>query len=361
VLTSEVDDPMEIANADGHPGVRSLYRGVAQHSFVATYVFDTSAGSIGVAVTTAARYDAIDASGWAQPVHFLQLRNFSFWVLTFLLVVGALHTFSYFSPLAETYPGTLVGAAAWFVVYGLLVARIIHRLDRYSPVPGKLRVVALLIGGIVSTFAEAVFSNDAIISIVTKTAGISFSNDWGAAFAAPISEELAKGLAVVLLIDVGAGAVYLVGRSAQSARRVLGSILILSSIVLHFVGDALPALSNNEPSLLYLGYLLASAITVAVFVKVYRMAAVTEQQWMRDVLDPEVVIGTITGDELDAIVATRRVRRRYLKSVGGRHERRCASHVLEASRDLADKIARDRNDDSPTVEHARSEITRVRA
>jgi hypothetical protein len=106
-----------------------------------------------------------------------------------------------------------------------------------------------------------------------------------------------------------------------------------------------------------LGY---SAVITVIFVAFYRMTLPPEQQTMRDVLQPEVDAGVITDEELEALVARYRVRRRFIKAAGGRRQRRARKHVLEATHDLADELATARGAETDEVQHARAEITRMR-
>jgi len=150
----------------------------------------------------AARYQAIEQSGWGRGVKLIQPRNFTFWVMTFVFIAGFLNLLLEFGPNIEAYSTPITQGVVWFAVYGLAIAWIINRLDRYSPIPGKVRLLAFLWGGVAATFALAIHYNQAIFAILTKTGGISFSHDWRAALSAPISEEIAKGLAVVVLIGI---------------------------------------------------------------------------------------------------------------------------------------------------------------
>lgn len=376
-----------------------------------------------------ARYQAIESSGWGHEPKLFQPRNFTFWVMAFLFVAGGFNLYLSFAPGLDAYTTSITQGVVWFTVYGLVIAWIIDRLDRYSPIPGKIRLVAFLWGGVVGTFALAVHYNDAIFSILAKTQGGSFRNDWGPGFAAPISEEVAKGLAVVILIGVaprvirtatdglivgafsglgfqvfedvlyvvqstaagfgqseaglataqqrtvlgftghwmwsgifGAGIVYLLGRPMQPARRGLGIGLMVLPIVGHFLWNATTPIAGDPPFAALLAIMLAFSVVIAViFVAVYRMTVPVEQQQMRDVLEPEVRAGVISGEELDALVSRRKPRKELIDSAGDRDEKRRREHVLEATRDLADEIAAARGADTDDVEHARAEIARVRA
>lgn len=371
----------------------------------------------------AARRAVIDESGWGATFRFLQPHNFTFWVVGFLFLSGALLTFNGFQAAASAYTESFAQGTAWFGLFTLLFLWIFARLDRYSSIPAKAKVVAFLFSGLVSTFAMAALNNDAFRSILGKAFGLDFEQVWSAGLTAPWSEEIVKLLPVILLIGLaprvmrcafdgliigaisglafqvfedvaytygsaaanfgqaeygvstlglrtvlgltghwtwsavaGAGLIYLLGRPAESPRRWFGVALILSSVVLHGVWDSLGGLTGGAEWTIAL-YLPLTIVNLTVFVLVYRYTVVKERAWARALLADEVDRGVITADELDAAVGSRKARRRYVKSTD--HHRR-TKHVLVATNDLADEIALAYAVDTPTVDHAREEIARLR-
>jgi protease PrsW len=100
-----------------------------------------------------------------------------------------------------------------------------------------------------------------------------------------------------------------------------------------------------------------SPVSAASFIVVYRHTVAKEHDWARTLLAPEVDRGVITADELGASVDPRKQRKHFVRS---QPDHRRAKHVLEATRDLADEIAAAYAVDTPEVENARGEITRVR-
>ncbi len=150
----------------------------------------------------AARRAVIDASGWGARFRVIQPRNFTFWVMVFLFVSGASLTYQGFRSAAEAYTDSFAQGFAWFAAFALLFLWLFARLDRYSSIPAKAKVVAFLFSGLVSTFAMAAINNDAFRSILAKTVGIDFMLTWSAGLTAPWSEEIVKMLPVVLLIGL---------------------------------------------------------------------------------------------------------------------------------------------------------------
>ena len=371
----------------------------------------------------ASRRAVIDESGWGAKFHVIQPRNFTFWVMAFLFVVGGTLTVRGFVASGKAYTDAVSLGIAWFGAFALLFLWIFHRLDRYSSIPAKAKIVAFLFAGLVTTFGMAAINNDAFRSILHKTQGTDFWLDWSAGLTAPWSEEIVKALPVILLIGlaprimrsafdgliigaisglafqvfedvaytwgsaasnfgeakygtttlmfrtilstghwawsgvVGAGVIYLVGRPSEKPRRVLGVVLILSSMLFHFLWDSIGAITGGATWAIGL-YLPYSIVNLLVFIWVYRHTVTRERDWARALLAPEVDLGVITADELDAAVGTRKARKHFVKT---QKSQRSAKHVLDATRDLADEIAAAYAVDTEDVVHARQEVARVRA
>ena len=150
----------------------------------------------------AARRAVIDESGWGAPFRFIQVRNFTFWVVVLLFVSGASFTYRGFGPSASAYTDSFAEGTVWFGIFTILFLWLFSRLDRYSSIPAKAKVVAFLFSGLVSTFAMAAINNDAFRSILAKTISLEFMQVWSAGATAPWSEEIVKMLPVVLMIGL---------------------------------------------------------------------------------------------------------------------------------------------------------------
>jgi protease PrsW len=143
---------------------------------------------------------AIEQSGWGAKFRLFQPHNLAFWVYSVLVIAGAFVLRGQVSIALAAYSGALF---AGLISFGLLAAAylwFIHREDRYTTVPPKLAAAGFLWGAVGATGAFALLANDAVMSLYAKTFGASFAFDWGAALAAPIDEELAKGAGVLLLL-----------------------------------------------------------------------------------------------------------------------------------------------------------------
>jgi RsiW-degrading membrane proteinase PrsW (M82 family) len=371
-----------------------------------------------------ARRAAIAESGWGATFRIVQPRNLTFWVMVFLFVTGATMTLRGFTNSAQAYTQAFTTGTAWFAVFALVFLLLFARLDRYSSIPGKGKVLVFLFGGLVTTFGIAAINNNAFRSILLKLGGSDFALDWSAGLTAPWSEEIAKLMPVILMIGLaprvmrcaydglivgaisglafqvfenvayvyesaasnfgqasygtqtmitrtflgvighwtwsavcGAGLIYLIGRPAERPRRLLGAVLILSSMLFHFVWDALGALTGGATWSVGL-YVPLSLAILAVFIWTYRHTVPTERAWARAVLTPEVDLGVISGAEMEAAIGRRKDRKHFVKSQGD--HRRATKHVLEGTMDLADAVAASGGEDSPEVLHARAEIARLR-
>ena len=243
-------DRISITNADGVPGELAYLVGVDQAALIATFVFEPEGGGtkIGVEIevrgepaqlegvgrgvrpddrfhdlsacrpggelmtdtasrtvddsVVTARRAVIDESGWAAPFRFIQVHNFTFWVVVLLFVSGASQTYQGFSASAQAYTDSFAQGTVWFGLFAVLFLWLFSRLDRYSSIPAKAKVVAFLFSGLVSTFAMAAINNDAFRSILAKVVSLEFMQVWSAGATAPWSEEIVKLLPVVLMIGL---------------------------------------------------------------------------------------------------------------------------------------------------------------
>ncbi|WP_308198199.1 PrsW family glutamic-type intramembrane protease [Rhodococcus sp. ARC_M6] len=147
-----------------------------------------------------AQLAAIHNSGWGRSFTFYQPRSAAFWVYLMLVVSGAFKLFSMLSASAPAYADAITLSVVLFAVYGAIFWWFTHHMDRYSRQPVKLIVVAFLWGSFAATWAMAANANDAIISLYAKIFGQAWASDWGPGLTAPFTEEIAKGIGLLLLI-----------------------------------------------------------------------------------------------------------------------------------------------------------------
>ena len=151
---------------------------------------------------TATQRAAIADSGWGYAPKLVKPRNFSFWVIAFLLFLGGSALYLDTLVAIGAYQTEIVQGVAYFAVFGALILWIILRMDRFSKIPARVKVLVIFIGGLVSTFAMSLPYNDAFLVIWSKTQTSAFVLDWGAGATAPHSEEISKMIPLILMIGL---------------------------------------------------------------------------------------------------------------------------------------------------------------
>ena len=369
------------------------------------------------------RRRAIDQSGWGEKFHLVQPHNLAFWVYCLLVAAGVVVISGQVSIAAAAYSGALTSGIIAFGLLAVAYLWFIHYEDRYATIPAKLAAAGFIWGGLGAVGAFALLGNDAVMSLYSKTFGASFTFDWGAALAAPIDEELAKGAGVLLLLTLaprlirspfdglilgafvglgfqisenisyawigaansfgdlgatwstiigrtlasipshwmytgifGAGLIWFIGRPEVPARKGLGAGLMLSAMVMHGLWDASAAIAGDNAISIVPG--IVAFTLIGVFVWVYDNSASTEREWMRELMAPEVKLGVVTPDELDALAGSRSTLKTYVRS---QPSRRTARRVLEAETDLAHQIARDGAAETAAVQQTRAAVAQARA
>ncbi|MEU4689408.1 PrsW family intramembrane metalloprotease [Actinoplanes sp. NPDC023714] len=159
------------------------------------------------------------------------------------------------------------------------------------------------------------------------------------------------------------GIMWLLGRGPRP-HRLRGLLLMLAAMVAHGFWDDLGALGYlllGDAGVLVMMVLILPIADLLLLWLAFRLAVPQEQAWLREILAPEAESGLLTDAEVTAAAGGWRTRRRYRHAQHGHRERQRARHVLAAANDLAQEIAAARGRDSEGVEHARREITRLRA
>lgn len=163
-----------------------------------------------------------------------------------------------------------------------------------------------------------------------------------------------------------AGLVYVIGTVAQPRRVGRGLALIATAMLLHGLWDSAAALVGPlgaaAVSAMMLGLTVAALVALMLAI---RLGGTRERGYLRAILQPEVVDGTITEAELDAVAGDRRqrrhARRTALRSRPKGVSRRREKHVMKATLDLAHDLAAAGGGESRQVAHSRTEIARLRA
>lgn len=147
-----------------------------------------------------ARTDAIRNSGWGQSFRFAQPRNLAFWVYTVLVAIGVVIFTRYAYGQAPAYGQALVVATLLFTAYCALFWWFTQRIDRYAHQSWKLILVAFVWGAFAAPWALAANANTPMLEIWGKLFGQAWAADWGAGLTAPFTEEISKGIGILLLI-----------------------------------------------------------------------------------------------------------------------------------------------------------------
>ncbi len=148
------------------------------------------------------RRRAIEQSGFGEEFHLVQPQNLAFWVYCLLVVAGAVVLSGQISIAAVAYSGALISGVIAFGLLAVAYLWFIHYNDRYTTLPRKLAAAGFIWGAVAAIGAFALVGNDAAMNLYAKTFGANFAFDWGAALAAPINEELAKGAGILLLLTL---------------------------------------------------------------------------------------------------------------------------------------------------------------
>ncbi|HZX09108.1 PrsW family intramembrane metalloprotease [Kribbella sp.] len=366
---------------------------------------------------------AIEESGWGQPFRFLQPHNVAFWVYLLGVGSGALTMWRYFSTGAEFYQAALTGGVILFGLYLVPWLILLQRHNRYTAQPASLLATGFVWGGVAATFWIALPANSALLEIWTKLGGTSFATNWAAGLTAPVNEEFAKALGLVLLIGLaprlvrsaydgfiigafiglgfqvfedllyvynGATQVYGVDQFASSLRVFVlrGAAGIVSHAMFSAIFGAglLWVLGRSGDRRVLRGVLTMLMAMVfhftwddmgglsggSSFVEVlpFVLAAV-ELTALFYVLRHaaaqertwmrELLAPEVESGVLDPALldAVSGLRKDRKKYRQQLHSRSRARHRLEAANDLAQEIARANGGDSPGVDHARSELARI--
>ncbi|HET9772465.1 MAG TPA: PrsW family intramembrane metalloprotease, partial [Acidimicrobiia bacterium] len=145
---------------------------------------------------------AIDDSGWGERFTLFQPRNAMFWLFAWALVTGVVHSVDYYRQDVANYGGALIGGGVAFAIYGAVWLAFLGATNRYTPESPKLLATGFAWGAIVATGTLALSANGALLSLYAKLFGQSWASDWAAGFTAPVTEEFAKALGLLVLLGL---------------------------------------------------------------------------------------------------------------------------------------------------------------
>jgi protease PrsW len=157
------------------------------------------------------------------------------------------------------------------------------------------------------------------------------------------------------------GLLYVIGTPAVKRNVLRGVLFMLLAMAIHGIWDASGAIGDGNGFVLMGSLLFSSLLAIVALVWSFRLSQPLEQQWMRDILAPEVEAGHITAEEIDAAAGRRKHRKAFEKATHGHRAHKHARHVLEAVIDLAHELAATGGKETPSVQYARNEVARLRA
>jgi protease PrsW len=370
------------------------------------------------------RRGAIEASGWGQEFRLRQPHNLAFWVYCLLVFVGAVVLLGQVSIAAAAYSGALLSGVLACGLLGAAYVAFLRSQDRYTSLPPNLLAAGFVWGFVAATGAFAMTGNDAVMSLLAKVFGASFAFDWGAAIAAPVDEELAKGAGVLLLLvlapnlirgpfdglilgafvgagfmisedisyawigaanafgDVNAAWTTIIGRTLTSITSHWVFSGIFGAGLVWFIGRPdVPARKGLGVGLMLtamLGHGLWNASAaiggdgafssiVPVFVAVVLLSTI---RWIYETTVPteRAWMRDLMAPEVARGVVTQAEldalagsRRALKRYLHAQRSRTTAEHVLHVEHELAHQIARDGGAETPAVERARAAVAAARA
>ena len=148
----------------------------------------------------AGRDPAIDAAGWGEPIPLYQPHNPAFWLYIGVVVLGAVHLATEVANIGPQYTAAMVSSAFIWALYCLPWVWFLHHKDRFGRETRRLAVVGFLWGGFAATWVMALPGNAAMLSIFSKLFDADTANSIGPMITAPLVEESAKGVGVVMLV-----------------------------------------------------------------------------------------------------------------------------------------------------------------
>ncbi|MDA0170957.1 PrsW family intramembrane metalloprotease [Solirubrobacter taibaiensis] len=157
------------------------------------------------------------------------------------------------------------------------------------------------------------------------------------------------------------GLLYVLGTPAVKRNVPKGLLFMLIAMTIHGTWDAAAAIADGNGFGTIGALLFSSVLALVALLWAFRLSQPLEQQWMRDILAPEVAAGHVTTEEIDAAAGRRKHRKAFEKATHGHRAHKHARHVLEAVIDLAHELAASGGKETPSVQYARAEVVRLRA
>jgi RsiW-degrading membrane proteinase PrsW (M82 family) len=141
---------------------------------------------------------------WGYQTSLWQIRQPAFWLFAVLLAVTTIFSIIIQASFADLTPGGWL--LSWFllVLYAVPVVIAIFALDLYEREPLSLVIGAFLWGAFAAT-SMSIFANQGWGLALIDWFGIEFAGRWAPALTAPFTEEITKGVGVILLYLIARG------------------------------------------------------------------------------------------------------------------------------------------------------------
>ena len=135
---------------------------------------------------------------WGYQTSLWQVRQPAFWLFAVLLAITTIFSIIIQASFADLTPGGWV--LSWFLLalYAVPVVIAILALDLYEREPLSLQIGAFLWGAFAAT-SMSIFANQGWGLALINWFGIDFAGRWAPALTAPFTEEITKGVGVILI------------------------------------------------------------------------------------------------------------------------------------------------------------------
>ena len=131
--------------------------------------------------------------------HSALTRTPAFWVVSGLLIAGAIRIAVLAGQFASAYPKATLTATVLFALLAVPFWLFIADLDFLEPEPLAMQVLAFAWGALVATSAS-IPASVALDDLIAKLGSPGLAADWGAALAGPTVEEIAKTLGILAIV-----------------------------------------------------------------------------------------------------------------------------------------------------------------
>jgi protease PrsW len=141
---------------------------------------------------------------WGYQTSLWQIHQPAFWLFALILVVTSIFSIIIQASFADLTPGGWL--LSWFLLalYAVPVVIAIFALDLYEREPLSLVIGAFLWGAFAAT-SMSIFANQGWGLALIDWFGIDFAGRWAPALTAPFTEEITKGVGVILLYLIARG------------------------------------------------------------------------------------------------------------------------------------------------------------